>query len=114
MQTFYYTVGVDEMKSYIPNVPILLPASSYARRGLKRPTIPTHIIQKAADSGGFVATFKWGDYRYTPDQYVEWLYTWHPEWSAMMDYCCEDESLNGRFAIVQERQQKTTDMAWHL
>lgn len=111
--TFYATIGVDELKPYIPDVPVLLPASSYARAGLnKPPKLPNHVKTRAADSGGFVATFKWGDYRYSPAQYVSWLSTWTPQWAATMDYCCEDEITNGKPGIVRERQGKTTDMAW--
>jgi hypothetical protein len=38
-----------------------------------------------------VATRIWGDYRFSPTQYVSWLHTFRPAWAAMMDYCCEDE-----------------------
>jgi hypothetical protein len=111
--TFYFTVGVDELRDWpcVPDVPVLLPASSYARRGLQPPRLPAHVTQRAADSGGFVATFKWGDYLYSPEQYVQWLRTWNPQWAATMDYCCEPEVL-GKQGIVRERQQRTTDMAW--
>jgi hypothetical protein len=75
--------------------------------------MPAHITNRAADSGGFIATFKWGDYRYSPEQYVEWLHTWHPTWAATMDYCCEDEITSGRPGVIRERQERTTEKA-HL
>ena len=112
---FYATIGADELRPHcIPpdlDVPVLLPASSFARYGLKAPRIPAHMTQRAADSGGFVATFKWGDYCYSPEQYLEWLSAWTPQWAATMDYCCEPEVL-GKAGIVAERQHRTTDMAW--
>lgn len=114
MLTFYATVDSDSIRSYIPPVPVMLPASSWARKGMKPPRLPDHISEKAADCGGFVATKLWGDYRYTPDQYVEWLSSWNPQWVATMDYCCEDEITTGQSGLVRYRQQRTTDMAWHF
>lgn len=110
--TFYYTVPYDRVRKYMPNVPMLLPASSWSRVNLRRPPMPKHITEVAADSGGFVATFKWGDYRFTPEQYVRWLDTFNPSWAATMDYCCENEITSGRPGIVLERQQRTSAMAY--
>src|SRR6266481_6906899 len=110
--TFYYTIGIDELRPYIPAIPVLLPASSYARYNLRKPNLPAHIIEKAADSGGFVATFKWRDYKYSPEQYVDWLHKWNPQWAATMDYCCEPEVLGKTMGIVQERQDRTTQIAY--
>jgi hypothetical protein len=67
--TFYATFDSDSLTSYMPNVPVLLPASSWARKGLKPPAIPPHLTHVAADSGGFIATRIWGDYRYTLAEY---------------------------------------------
>jgi len=111
--TFYATVDADSIRPYMPAVPVMLPASSFARRGLRAPRLPDHITERAADSGGFVATTRWGDYRYTAAQYVGWLRTWNPTWAATMDYCCEPEVL-GREGLVRERQQRTTATAWHF
>lgn len=97
----------------MPDVPVLLPASSFARKGLKNPNLPPHISEAAADCGGFVATLKWGDYRYTPAEYVGWLETWAPSWAATFDYCCEPE-IAANAAAIRERQEKTTAMAWHF
>jgi hypothetical protein len=118
---FYYTVSGDDIREYMPDVPVLLPASSFVeqrRNGeyyLRKPNLPEHIHQRAADCGGFVASFKWGGvYRYSPEQYIDWLHTWKPQWSAMMDFCCEDEITNGRPGIVRDRQQATTGMAYRF
>lgn len=120
MFEFFYTVSQDDQRAYMPDVPVLLPASSFVERRvngeyyLRKPNLPSHIARKAADCGGFVATFRWGDYRYSPDQYVEWLRTWGPQWAATMDYCCEDEITSGKPGVVRERQQKTTGMAYRF
>lgn len=110
---FYATIDSDSVRPYMPDVPVLLPASSWARKGLAAPKLPVHVTERAADSGGFVATFRWGDYRYTPAQYAGWLRTWGPSWAATMDYCCEDEITGGKPGVVRERQRKTTEMARH-
>ena len=114
--TFYATIDSDKIRSYMPDVPVLLPASSWARKmnraGVMRPPkLPDHVSHRAADCGGYVATFKWGDYRFSPQQYVDWLETWRPRWAATMDYCCEDEITSGKRGVVRERQQRTTEMA---
>lgn len=108
MYTFYATFDASSLVSYVPQVPILLPASSWARKGMKKPAIPDHVIERAADSGGFVASRIWGEYKYTLDAYVDWLGYWSPQWAACMDYCCEPELQ----ANTEVNQQKTTDNAW--
>lgn len=116
MIDFYATIARDTVRPYMPtNIRILLPASSFYDNGkLYRPVLPdAQFPDRAADCGGFVATRIWGDYRYSPQQYVDWLHTWSPSWAATMDYCCEDEITTGRAGMVRERQRRTTDMA-HL
>jgi hypothetical protein len=108
---FYATICYQRTRPYMPDVPYLLPASSWSRGGLPKPKLPQHLSHLAADSGGFVATFRWGDYRYTPDEYVAWLDTFRPRWAATMDYCCEPD-VAGRSSIVRQRQQQTSEMAW--
>lgn len=117
--TFYATMALDTMPAtvqhLIPPVPILLPASSYARyKTMSTPRIPPQITDTAADSGGFTATVRWGDYRYTPSQYVEWLRRWTPGWAATFDFCCEDEITSGKPGIVRDRQARTTDLAYQF
>ena len=109
--TFYATMSCDHLRPFMADVPILLPASSWSRKNMRKPNLPPHVQHVAADSGGFVATFKWGDYRYTPEQYVKWLDSFQPRWAATMDYCCERE-VAANAGIVRQRQQRTTDMAY--
>lgn len=127
MITFYPTISRGELGKYSTIPRALLPASSWARDEVKKygvirkkiavPKIPDCMTETAADCGGFVATRKWGgEYRYTPEQYVQWLYDWTrpPQWAAMMDYCCEDEITSGNPGVVRDRQEKTTGMAYRL
>lgn len=103
--TFYATFDVDSLCSYIPaGTPVLLPASSWARVGLKKPSIPPQITDTGADCGGFVASRIWGEYRYDLTMYEARLRTWSPQWAATMDYCCEPELCE----VTRERQAKTT------
>jgi hypothetical protein len=111
--TFYATISAGDERPYMPAVPVMLPASSWSRFNLRAPRLPAHVVERAADSGGFVATFKWGDYRYSPAQYVDWLCTFDPSWAATMDYCCEPEIADNE-GVVRERQERTTEMAWRF
>jgi len=130
---FYPTISCGELGRYADQVErMLLPVSSWAGYKLKSqekrylptdkvigdipvPKIPANTREVAADCGGFVASFKWGNYRYTHEQYVDWLHGLGSKlsWAAMMDYCCENEITSGKPGIVRERQNLTTQMA-HL
>lgn len=114
--TFYATLDADSVRASLPAVPVLLPATAWARRGFRPVRLPAHVADVAVDSGGFVATFRHGgDYRYIPAAYVAWLRTITPApaWAATMDYCCEPE-IAGRPGVVRERQERTTEMAWRF
>lgn len=124
--TFYPTVSFGELGKYAQIQRALLPASSWAAptvrkfghvpNKIKVPRIPECMMEASADCGGFVATRKWGGYRYTVEQYVEWLSNWKqaPIWAATMDYCCESPITGGDNTVVRERQQRTTEMAHHF
>jgi hypothetical protein len=117
---FYPTISRGEAGKYLDGTTtcLLSTASSYAASEVKKygivrkcipvPTLPDSITDRAADSGGFIATFKWGGrYPYTPEQYVTWLNGgWHPQWSATMDFCCENEITSGLPGIVLYCQGK--------
>lgn len=119
--TFYATCDPDILPAkcgqFVPSdASLLFPASAYKRSWptFHNPKIPQTVCSVAADCGGYVATKFWGDYRYTPQQYVDWLYSWSrlPDWAATMDYCCENEITTGNAGIVRLRQQKTTENAY--
>lgn len=112
---FYFTVASGRLNVVMPgDVAYMLPASSWSRDNMRKPNLPRHVKRVAADCGGFVATRIWGDYRYTPDEYVKWLETFNPVWAATMDYCCEDELTSQKHGIIRERQNKTTEMAYQF
>lgn len=111
---FYATIDYKSVRSFMPDVPYMFPASSWARNNLSRPNPPPRVRHIAADCGGFVATRIWGDYRYTADEYVGWLHSFRPAWAATMDWCCEDEITSGKSGIVRERQARTSAMAYQF
>lgn len=112
--TFYATIDSDSDGRYLdslsPETALMIPASSWARKKLRAPRLPAQLHEVAADCGGFVATRIWGDYRYTPAEYVRWLSTFTPHWAATMDYCCEPEVAS----VIRDRQRRTTAMAHHF
>lgn len=118
---FYATISYGKLKpSVMPDISYLLPASSWARGmrkdgSLPTPRLPNQITHVAADCGGFVASRIWGDYKYSPAQYVDWLNRFPVgilKWAATMDYCCELPLTLGQQKAVVERQTKTTLNAW--
>jgi hypothetical protein len=117
MKEFYATVGECDYRANLAEIlpsgtNVLFPASSYIPRKRIPRMSPDFSGLRAADSGGFVASFRHnGNYQYTPEQYVRWLEKWQPHWAALMDFCCEDEITSGKAGIVAERQRMTTDLA---
>jgi len=115
---FYATFAADDVRPYIPEgIAVLLPASSFARfcskktGALKPGNLPPQVTRRAADSGGYVATKKFGDYQYSQEQYTDWLFTFNPQWAAMRDYCCEpDIATDSNLMVI--RQARTTENAY--
>jgi hypothetical protein len=117
MMLFFATIDADSdtptLHEHMPPVAVMLPASSWYRVNFRRPRLPEQIREVAADCGGFVAARRWRCYRYTLAQYVAWLEAFHPQWAAMLDYCCEPP-LAGDPHVVRRRQLQTTFRAWQI
>lgn len=114
---FLATIAYDQLRnSTIKHMPLdqayLLPATSWANHQFKKPLLPDGLREVAADSGGYVASRIWGDYRFTMAQYVEWLHTFNPAWAATMGYCCEPPLTHGDESKTRQRQEKTTVNAY--
>jgi len=115
----YYTISAKELHPAMPSTPFLLSAASFLRQdsqghcSLRAPRCLPASCWRGADCGGFTATMRWGGrYRFTPTQYIHWLFTWQPQWAAMMDLCCLSET--GGYPgseVVMARQRWTTAMA---
>lgn len=77
---------------------------------------PKKIIQHspALDSGGFVAMKLFGGYRWTVQQYVDFVVAGVKDapnpwaWWAQMDFCCEPEIANDAFEVTR-RLHKTAE-----
>lgn len=104
--------------------PILFSANAFARtyaRGheregtFRRFALPRagvlEGVDAALDSAGFVAAVRYGDYRWTVDDYLD-LVSVHPwTWWASMDYCCEPELAADRPLRIL-RMAATASLFW--
>ncbi|MBA3531340.1 MAG: hypothetical protein H0T73_05395 [Ardenticatenales bacterium] len=126
---FYATLDASSIRSYQPDVPVLLPVSSFAnqrlrqlarRKGRVRPDVVDqlpipdlrHLSHIAVDPGGYVATTRWGGrYRYSMEQYLGWLRMVQPCWAGLPDLTCQPLS-SCWLPTVPERQEAITETAW--
>ena len=105
--TFYATFDSDSECSYIPaGTSVLLPASSYARDNLRKPRLPGTIHDVAADCGGYVASRIWGEYRYSLEQYVNWLRSFSPRWAATWTIAVSQTCIRSQ-PLGRRRQPQT-------
>ncbi|MBA2396167.1 MAG: hypothetical protein H0V70_25865 [Ktedonobacteraceae bacterium] len=119
---FYTTISSKELRPDMPPVPFLLSAASFLRQNsqgqcsLRAPRYLPASVLRGADCGGFTAVMRWGgEYRFTLDQYLLWLFRWHPQWAAAFDLPCLSET--GGYPgpkVVEERQRWTTAKAWEI
>ncbi len=85
-------------------------------RGFARAPITAWTYAPAIDSAGFVATIRYGGYRWSVEEYVDAIVKNfdnplmpHPwSWWSAMDFCCEPEIAANR-AEVARRMQATLD-----
>lgn len=111
---FYATIAYEQIRQFMPGVPYLLPASSWAR-GMRKdgtlpaPAIPAHIPEVAADSGGFVATKIWGDYRYSPGQFDYWSHCQRCEDEMAVESFFRHPAIFGGddFETIMDRVQRS-------
>ena len=109
--TFYYTIARSDVRSYMPNVPSLFPASSYFRdRRFRVPRIPAHVIDRAGDCGGFVFQKMGMGYPFTIRALSQWYSEIGVNWGAMLDYPCERELG----VVTRLRQIQTTLSVQHI
>lgn len=79
------------------------------------PHVPANMTAIAADWGGYRIVKDWqGIPPFTPEQYIEWLETFEPQWAATWDYPCGDEFAQQDSKVVEKRQDKSTLMAWYF
>jgi hypothetical protein len=109
--SFYATIDSDSVRpQWMQPGAYLLPATSFFRKGFPTPTLPEG-CDVALDCGGFVATRVWGEYRFSPGDYINWARTIpNVRWAAMFDYCCEQE-VAATAGVVRQRQVWTASAA---
>ncbi|RRS01161.1 hypothetical protein EIP75_21535 [Aquabacterium soli] len=97
--------------------PVLFSANAFARtwprgheregffKGFRLPD-PAQFdgLDAALDSAGFVAAVRYGDYRWTVEDYFDLVQAYPWAWYAAMDYCCEPQ-------IAQDRPLRLLRMA---
>lgn len=66
------------------------------------------------DSGGFSALNIWGDYPFTPDDYLYLIEERSPSWAASMDYPCEPDISKGTKLLTEDRIIATVELAKYL
>ena len=66
------------------------------------------------DSGGFVALHRWGDYPFTPEQYLALVQERAPTFAASMDYPCEPNISRGCNTTNEDRITATVELAHFL
>ena len=76
--TFYATLDESTLKSYLPDLPFLLPLASWWRRDLQLihpPRLPPHLTHVAVDCGSYVLAQRQvrPGYHFTAEQYVNWI-----------------------------------------
>jgi hypothetical protein len=116
---FYYTIDADSVRDYMPDVPIMVPASSWARRAKYRslpaaPVLPAHIQEIGVDPGGYVFTMRQKrEYPFTDAELADFAAAMRASWCATKDYCCEPDITAGQGAVCT-RQDRTTEAAWRI
>lgn len=103
-------LGLDSARKCILDlgVPLLVSANSFWRSG-KFSGFKTFVGRDVAlDSSGFVAMKLYGGYRWSADQYAQFVAELGPRWWAQMDYCCEPE-IAGSPEQVHARIQRTIE-----
>tara|TARA_Y100000310_G_scaffold307646_1_gene349947 strand:+ start:524 stop:1285 length:762 start_codon:yes stop_codon:yes gene_type:complete len=66
------------------------------------------------DSGGFTALNKWGDYPFSPDEYLALVERDNPSWAASMDYPCEPDISRQSQLSNDDRIVATVQLAKYL
>jgi hypothetical protein len=101
VREFWYGSAERWSAAILPRVML----SFNAIRRLRKPwALPLRIME---DSGAYVVILKHGRYPWTPQEYAENLWMWHPEVAWTMDYPCEPTVRRAGGYTVAEAQVKT-------
>ncbi len=86
------------------------------RRLAGRRTLPRARARWALDSGGFSELQMYGEWRTTPEQYVEEVRRFRREiglmdWAAIQDWMCEPQVINGLVCRRKSKKKPAIDLA---
>lgn len=96
-------------------LPVLFSANAFARSGPDGDFVGFNLhhasnlpprLDAALDSSGFVAAVRYGDYRWTVEDYLELVAARRWSWWASMDYCCEPPVASA--AVVRDLRIEAT------
>lgn len=109
--------GITASRSYSQVIPrtepmIISAAGLWNGHGFRRKRLDWP--DWALDSGGFTALNRWGDFPFSPDQYLALVDERKPAWAASMDYPCEPDISRGTLLTVADRIAATVDLGVYL
>lgn len=89
--------GALTIAAHTAGLPVLFSANAFAKSkmgeftgfNLKAARSLPADLDAALDSAGYVAAVRYGDYRWTTEQFYDLVETRDWAWHAAMDYCCE-------------------------
>lgn len=108
---FQYQRAVEQ-----DGIPVLLSANPFWDNRKKKFKDPSRVTDLTIgnpvvlDSGGFEAMRRYGGYRWTVAEYIEFVNELCPLWWSAMDYCCEPEIASSR----QEVENRMNQTIWSL
>lgn len=112
--SFYATLDESTLKSYLPDLPFMLPLASWWRRDLQLkhpPHLPSQLTHVAVDCGSYALAQRQisPGYHFTAEQYVNWIAALGPavRWAVLPDWPCEGAGAGE----VRRRQVATTETA---
>jgi hypothetical protein len=113
---FWATLDADSIRSFLPDLPVLLPVASFQRRDyrLRRPPcLPVRRAPVAVDTGAFAWFRSYSLYHFSAQQLADWIAGIRPpvSWAVIPDRPTEE--LGGSLEI-RRAQEQTTQAIVHV
>ncbi len=113
---FWATLDADSIRSFLPDLPVLLPVASFQRRDyrLRRPPcLPVRSAPVAVDTGAFAWFRSYSLYHFSAQQLADWIAGIRPpvSWAVIPDRPTEE--LDGSLEI-RRAQEQTTEAIVHV
>jgi hypothetical protein len=88
---------------------IMISAGHLWNKNFRDPFIPPNTDKFFIDSGGYQFINKYGEYPFSPQEYVEYVDKLSPDMFAVMDHPCEKQVLDKHNVTVKEQIHRTID-----